>query len=505
VEINYNKKYYRLALIVILISFAIRALMALLLEFGNDEVYYWLYAKYPAMSFFDHPVGLSAAIRLFTFDLYFDSEFAIRLASVLPATFNGFLIYYLLKWLKGSKAGFYGVVLYYSSIYTSVIAGVFIIPDGPLSTLWLLAILFALRWEESQKALFLILAALFIGLATLTKYHALFLWIGIGLYIVFYQSKQLKKPSLYLSVGITLISLLPIIIWNSMNDWQSFAFHENRVGITNTIRFDYFFRELFGQFLYNNPILVVLIGLTLWKIRSLNFGRNHKRMLLLLSLPAIFTFLLASVFKPTLPHWSAPGYYPLILLSAIFLSEQANSYAKKWLVSLATLFLVVIVFGFSYIQIGFTTSSTKMDFQNLGKNDPSLDMYGWKKSEEIFKNFMDTTNYKTSKVVAKKWFNAAHADYYICQPNNLTLIALGSLNDIHEYRRINEIRGGIKEGEDAWFFAWSRHFTNPQIEFSDQFENIVPQGVFPIKRNGKTVQYFHIFYLENYKNNDGHQ
>ena len=70
------------------ISAIVRAVLAAWLEFGNDEVYYWTYALYPDWSHFDHPPMVGWVIQLFSLNLLLDSEFFIRLASVVFMTAN---------------------------------------------------------------------------------------------------------------------------------------------------------------------------------------------------------------------------------------------------------------------------------------------------------------------------------------------------------------------------------------------------------------------------------
>ena len=75
------------------ISVIIRSIAAASIEFGNDEVYYWTYALYPDQSHFDHPPMVGWIIQLFSLNLLFDSEFFIRLASILFMTANTYIIY----------------------------------------------------------------------------------------------------------------------------------------------------------------------------------------------------------------------------------------------------------------------------------------------------------------------------------------------------------------------------------------------------------------------------
>ena len=124
------------------ISALIRSFLAYFIEFGNDEVYYWTYAMYPDWSHFDHPPMVGWFIQLFSGNLFFTSEFFIRLSSVICMTINTYLIYLIGKQVKNEQTGFYAALLYTSSVYAFVITGIFILPDTPLSIFTFLAVLF---------------------------------------------------------------------------------------------------------------------------------------------------------------------------------------------------------------------------------------------------------------------------------------------------------------------------------------------------------------------------
>ncbi|MCK9271867.1 MAG: hypothetical protein M0P50_15635, partial [Bacteroidales bacterium] len=54
--------------LIILFSVLLRGLLSWWLELGNDEVYYWTYARYPALSHFDHPPMVGFFIQAFSFN-----------------------------------------------------------------------------------------------------------------------------------------------------------------------------------------------------------------------------------------------------------------------------------------------------------------------------------------------------------------------------------------------------------------------------------------------------
>ena len=248
-------------------SAVVRGVLAAWMEFGNDEVYYWTYALYPDWSHFDHPPMVGWVIQLFSLNLLFDSEFFIRLASVVFMTANTYIIYRIGKDIKNAQTGLYAALLFTASIYAFVITGIFIMPDTPLMLFWLLAVWMAVKYfstlcviarhEAIQGKHYLLLFGLFAGLAMLSKYSGVFLWVGMGLYILIFNRKQLKNPYLYLSLLISAICCIPILYWNLKYGFISFSFHGERVG-GGSLNFGTFGTELAGEFFYNNPVNVVL-------------------------------------------------------------------------------------------------------------------------------------------------------------------------------------------------------------------------------------------------------
>ena len=335
-EQNINKILIEL----LVISAVVRSLLAARMEFGNDEVYYWTYALYPDWSHFDHPPMVGWVIQLFSLNLLLDSEFFIRLASVVFMTANTYIIYRIGKDLKDARTGLYAALLYTASIYAFVITGIFIMPDTPLMLFWLLATWMAIRYfsglprsarndangtlhviarneaiqkrtalRQAQGPAPLIFFGFFAGLAMLSKYSGVFLWVGMGLYILVFNRKQLKNPYLYLALLISAICCIPILYWNLKYDFISFSFHGARIG-GNKLNFSTFGTEIAGEFFYNNPVNFVLaiIAVVAAFKKRLNLEKSAQRLILCIALPLIAVFLIFSLTRPTLPHWNAPAY-----------------------------------------------------------------------------------------------------------------------------------------------------------------------------------------------------
>ena len=483
------------------VSAIVRGVMAAWLEFGNDEVYYWTYALYPDWSHFDHPPMVGWIIQLFSLNLLLDSEFFIRLASVVFMTLDTYIIFRIGSEIKDKRTGLYAAMLYTASVYAFIITGIFIMPDTPLMLFWLLAVWMAIRSLSLSKGRYLILFGLFAGLAMLSKYSGVFLWVGMGLYILIFNRKQLKSPYLYLSLLISLVCCIPVLYWNIQNDFISFSFHSNRVG-GGKLNFGTFGTELAGEFLYNNPVNFVLaiIAIIMSFKGKIKLEKPALRLILCIVLPMIAVFLFFSLTRPTLPHWNAPAYVLLILLTAIWLRDKNTNSERlpKSITATLCVLIVTLIIGVSEIKTGFIPLDRHTEPEMLGRNDFTLDMYGWKQLETKFADFRqqkiaEGVMHEENGIVADEWFPLANLDYYVARPLGMKVMGIGYLEKLHKYMWINEERGGFKKSESFWFLTDSRYLKNPNSLYPGGFESIEPLGTITITRCGKSAKNFFVY------------
>ena len=494
-EQNINK----ILIWLLVISALVRAVLAAWLEFGNDEVYYWAYALYPDWSHFDHPPMVGWVIQLFSLNLLLDSEFFIRLASIVFMTANTYIIFHIGKDLKDAQTGLYAALLYTASIYAFVITGIFIMPDTPLMLFWLLAVWMGVRSLSLSKGRFIILFGLFAGLAMLSKYSGISLWVGMALYILIFNRKQLKNPYLYLALLISALCCIPILYWNIDNNFISFRFHGERVG-GGAFNFSTFGTELAGEFFYNNPVNFVLaiIAIIAAFKKRLNLEKSAQRLILCIALPLILVFLFFSFTRPTLPHWNAPGYILLILLSAVYLRDKHDERLPKSIIAALSVLAITLIVGVAEIKTGFIPLDKHTEPEMLGRDDFTLDMYGWRQLGEKFADFRDEKiNEGMMKeedgIVANQWFPLANLDYYVARPLGMKVMGLGWPEFLHKYLWINDARGGFHLGENYWFLSDSRYMKDPKETYQWYFKEIEMAGIIPIERNGKTVKNFFVY------------
>lgn len=518
---NKKNRHFTLLVALLLISMFARTIFASIIELGNDEVYYRIFALFPQLSYYDHPPLLSTLIRLTTFGNEISSEFLVRLSSIIIGTLNTYIIYIIARkpifdslsqniteQCERDRRGLFAAMLYTGSVYASVIVGIFIMPDTPLSLFWLLAIYCftdILPKSTGYKHKKMLLAGLFIGLAMLSKYSGLYLWGAAGLYIILFNRALLKKWSLWIAVLITIVTFLPVIIWNVNNDFISFTFHSARVVSGFEINWISFGREIVGGFLYNNPInyiLIITALATYYNRKKIKFlTKESFRFLLCFSLPMILIFLYISVTKDTLPHWAAPAYFTLIVLSSCYLAAIKKTIALCWIRLSVILTLTVLIIGVIQINLGWLMGASDTDSKTtIGQSDVTLDMYGWSELEQEFSKLYQS-DIKRGIMPASGvamysalWFEAAHLDSYVALRNNIQLKTIAPIEDSHLYDWITVWRGGIDKNQPAYIVATSRFFM-PDSQLFTEFEITLDSQVeeIPIYRNDEIVEYFFIY------------
>lgn len=499
--------------LLILIATLTRCIIAVTIGLGNDEVYYLTYAQHLQWNYFDHPPMVALLIRLTTLNLYFTNELFVRLGAIIFGAINTYLIYYICTGIKNKKAGIIASLLYTASLYSSIIASIFILPDSPQLFFWLISIYFLIQivtdtTQHKKLNQYLILFGLFSGLCIMSKIHGVFLWLGFGLYVLFYKRELLKNSSLYLAILITLVIISPILIWNIENHFITYTYHSQRVTISRGVNPSSFLREFLGGIFYNNPInyfLTVVTLIAVWK-NKIDISITVKRLLLLISLPLILILLFLSFFRDTLPHWSGPAFVTLLILVSCYLSDEIaknkNFRWRKLVYSACVLISTIAILGILLINF-YPGTLGKKDEESLGRKDFTLDMYDWDFFKIEFKKIHDkdlqSGRTKTAFIVNNKWFPASHIDNYIAQPLALNFIALGQLEDIHTYAWLNTYRKKLKKGDDAYFITVSNTFSDPNELYSKNFKKINPPIIVKQYRNNKPTRNMLVYLLEDYQ------
>ncbi|MDB5196359.1 MAG: glycosyl transferase family protein [Flaviaesturariibacter sp.] len=493
--------------LLILVSTAVRIILAAATELGNDEVYYWTYSQHLQWNYFDHPPLVALWIRGFTANLALEQyEVFVRLGSILSAALCTLLIYKITVRIANKRAGWYAACLYTASLYASIIAGVFILPDSPQALFWCASLYFIVRICEVPRSWFYwMLFGVAAGLCIMSKVHGIFLWAGLGWYILLKSRDWLKLPQLYVAALLTAVIISPILLWNRANDFITYRFHSQRVEVHGlAIDFTTFAREVFGEFFYNNPfnVAILVAALAAWKRRRIT-PSTPLSVYGFIALPMIGILVAVSLFRTTFPHWSGPGYVTLLPLSGVYLSTLPSPQMParlKW--ALGTI-AVVATLGLGLIYLYPGTMGSRKE-ERFGHGDFTLDLHGWTAAGRTFDSLYksETTTGimpKGAPVVAHKWFPAAHLDYYFCRPVGAPLIGLGTEIDLHHYLWLNRWRAPQAAMEKAYAIIPSNLDYNVAETFGNYYTTADSVTTIHQSRLNKPVRYFTVYRLQGWK------
>ncbi len=381
-------------------GFIWRVLLAAGLPPGFDEAYYYLYTRHLDWSYFDHPLLVALTTGLGPWLLGDVSGFSIRLGSLLLYTGTLGLLYLTGHQIFSARAGVLAVAIASVVPIFHLGFGVLTLPDSPLIFFWT-ATLYVASCEffpqghpvpqelqklqdppDYQPTPRLALLGLCVGLACLGKYHGLALGFGlVGFCLTQRRYRSaLVSPWTLASVGLFLLAIAPIVLWNAQHDWVSLRFQSGRAipdrGYSGV--------DLLVTFLVGTAYLFPSFGFPLWWVsgRSLQQffpGRQSPRLLgltardeacapiallLWLSLPLMLVFTLMGGYRPILPTWAMPGFWTATLLLGNWAAHLKPLTLKRWLGGTGLVVASVLLVALSHVMLG--TLQKPSQFSILG-------------------------------------------------------------------------------------------------------------------------------------------
>jgi undecaprenyl-diphosphatase len=361
-----------------------RIYLAATLGLHQDEAYYWLWTKHLALGYFDHPPMVGYFIWLTT--ILSSSEFFVRLSAILVSIILSVIVWKLSKEIFEKDAVAAGSVLLLN-LYPMTMAGSIIVtPDVPAFLFWGLSVYFAWQIFRTQSTVFWYLTGIAFGMALVSKYTTVLFAPCLFLFLIFTdERKHLKTIHPYLALLVSFIVFLPVVYWNSQNDWISFKFQLGH-GLSNKAVYSFAnLLEYFGGQLMVLTPFAWLAGF--YAAIVCLFTKNKGKLFLsLMSLPIILFFGYASLKKSGEANWPALAYFSFtIVLSGYLFSEEAMSWFKKSL----WLFILITCLFFSSI-VTLHARFTVLPLAKFNKEWPQTDatnfFYGWKElAEEVNK------------------------------------------------------------------------------------------------------------------------
>jgi hypothetical protein len=307
----------------------------------DDEAYYWIYSKFPAWGYFDHPPMIAMLIKAGT--SIFNGELGVRVFIVILNVLTILIIEKLLN--KKDPFLFYAIC---GSIAVAQIGGIIAVPDLPL--LFFVALYFLLykRFVENMNLLNSFLLGVAIALMLYSKYH--------GILIVFFtllsNPKLFLRYQTYIAAVIAFVLFFPHVYWQFQHELPSVQYHlfeRNASHYKAAFTTEY----ILGQIALAGPLIGWLLIYASMRYKPVSATEKALKW----SLAGIYFFFLLSTFKGRVEaNWTIPAFVALIALSHQYISGKPR--LQRWVYRTLPFTLLLVVGGRIFMGLDLPKSKS---------------------------------------------------------------------------------------------------------------------------------------------------
>ena len=369
--------------------------------FINDESYTLTISRYFSLSYFDHPPLMTWISYLFHF---FETQEAywLRLPHIIFGTLTSIFLYKIGTLIYSRQTGVFAAILYFTSPFFFFSGGFFVVPDGLLNFSVSGATYFAIKiiFGDENKRYFWFSLGLLLAIAFLSKYQSYLFAFALFIAFVIWKKEAFLNPNFYVSFIIAICGLLPVIIWNLENNFDSFNFHQTR----SSFAFDIFHAvsSIILQSLFLLPTTAILICMSL--VNYIKIQKKEETFLILLSFPTILifnVFMMAS--ENSFAHWSMMGWMLLIPMASNSFNLIKYSLKTILIIKALNIFIIfsLILTLFIHAQTGFLTKSYGREIPEW---DDTRELLNWKQIAETISNNLKETELKS--IVTLNWYDS---------------------------------------------------------------------------------------------------
>lgn len=345
-SIRFKDRPHTTLLILLLSAFSLFRLYYILhgpLDLSPDEAHYWEWSRRLDMSYYSKGPMIAYLISLGT-SILGDTMLGIRIMALIFLGASSITIFYLGKKLYDETVGLASALML-NIIPLFATFGIIFTIDSPFLFFWILSLFLfwktiEFRTNETGKTkrgkkevhhsalssrqhvtkqsplLYWVLLGLSVGLGLLTKHTMALFYPCAVMYLLL--SKEFRKTLLtkgpLLMLIISLLVFSPVIVWNAQHDWVTFRHTLGQTHLSDGLNISpVSFIEFVGsQIGVVTPFLIVLIGVSIWKLRKDRRGA----FLFWFAVPILGFFLLKSVQGKVQANWAMMGYITGIIAFA---------------------------------------------------------------------------------------------------------------------------------------------------------------------------------------------
>jgi 4-amino-4-deoxy-L-arabinose transferase-like glycosyltransferase len=314
-----DRRLVRNTALMILALTALRLVAAAWTPLTYDEAYYWLWSKHLAAGYYDHPPMVALVIRAGTM-IAGDTEFGVRLVSVLLALPMSFAIYRTASILLGGvRAAAIAAILLNVTLMAAV-GTLIVTPDSPLLVASSFVLLFLAKLLQSGRGAWWLAVGAAVGAALLSKYTALFFGLAILIWLLVTpgQRRWLATPWPHLGGLVAAAMFAPVILWNADHQWVSFIKQMTGRARIEDFRPAYIAELIPTQIAFATPLVFALGAMGLYDLVRRKAVASPARALINAMFWTItLYFVWHSLHARVEANWFAPVYPAFVIAAAV--------------------------------------------------------------------------------------------------------------------------------------------------------------------------------------------
>lgn len=308
---------------------------------GPDEAQYWTWSQKLSFGYYSKPPGIAWQIWLSTL-IFGNSELGVRFGSLLIGSVLPFIVYFV-----AIRGGLTFLVAFLSALLMALtpigfLSTFFAITDVGQVLFWTLALVPLIKSLKNGEEPNYHVLGLLIGLGALFKWQIYFLWVFILILSIFFSF--FRRKTLFSGLLISLIGLLPSLVWNMQHDFPTFRHvfstlkgAEEHAGNGNVIDF------IGAQIALLSPIIFFML---LFSFIYLHKTNRQMQFLGYSTLLVLTIYAFYACFKKVQGNW-CDYIYPASFIYLAYISQAKMRYGLQILLSGVGLSLVLVFALFS--------------------------------------------------------------------------------------------------------------------------------------------------------------
>ncbi|MGV6809388.1 MAG: ArnT family glycosyltransferase [bacterium] len=470
------------------------------LDLYLDEAQYWYWSQHLDWGYYSKPPMIAWLIALSTGICGNDSEYCIRLSSLLlyPTTALG--VFFLTKRLlqhsayaeQASRLSFWAAIVFFTLPAVSL-SSLLISTDVALFFFWtwaLVAFVGAIQTNRWQDWLML---AIMGGLGLLSKYTMGIFALSVFFFLIFEKNfrHHLVNPRLWLATLIAALIFLPNIGWNAANDFPTFQHTADiaKAADENTLQYSELGEFLFGQ-LGVFGIVFFPVLLYLWIRRKT--WRDHWQMRLLSTFTLMFLLIIIaqSLFGRANANWAAPSYVAASVLVVVWLMGSQKPLLNRLLITglLFNALLAVFIYHYPSLMKGANVELNQ-------NNDLYKRLKGWRTlGEQVY---TIRQRYPNTTLLAQNRELIAELSYYAGRSDErpITVIAW---NPDQQLRHHYDLATSINDKTGQHFLYIGDHDENVQ-SFVPYFNTVQAIAMLTAPVNATYQRQYSVWLMQGFK------